>query len=425
MGKNAGVHIMKPGLVASLVQHCSDLICKFKKTEQQGRLTMSQQAVKEYLLSIILIYQVSSKAEKSVLLDHAELVTKRERKYLIHRLNEGFDELYDKCRTGRPAKYYKPELLPHIHFLWMQMEQISARRMKAALPEWLPLYDDCPAHLKLQLVQMSASTLERYLAEVRQKNKVNRGISTTSPARYMKNKIPINTLDHSVTEPGHVQADTVAHCGDSAQGPFISSLTVTDIYSGWTENRALFTKQQAQVYRGLRSIEAILPFTIKHFNTDSGSEFLNTTIWRFTGFGNRIKFTRSRPYKKNDNCYVEQKNYTHVRELFGYDRLEDPELVATMNDIYENCWLPLQNFFIPSFKLKEKIRVGAKIRKKYDSPQTPYQRLMQSPALSMEHKQRLQERKLQLNPFALKKELEIKLKVFYEVLRKKTIREAS
>ena len=143
----------------------------------------------------------------------------------------------------------------------------------------------------------------------------------------MKNKIPINTLDHSVTEAGRISSrPLLAHCGDSAQGPFISSLTVTDIYSGWTRNRALFTKQQAQVYRGLRSIETILPFTIKHFNTDSGSEFLNTTIWRFTGFGNRIKFTRSRPYKKNDNCYVEQKNYTHVRELFGYDRLEDPEL---------------------------------------------------------------------------------------------------
>ena len=129
-------------------------------------------------------------------------------------------------------------------------------------------------------------------------------------------------------------------------------------------------KQQAQVYRGLRSIEAILPFTIKHFNTDSGSEFLNTTIWRFTGFGNRIKFTCSRPYKKKRQLLCGAKNYTHVRELFGYDRLEDPELVAIMNDIYENCWLPLQNFLFLALSSK-KNQSWSKNKEKYDSHKLP------------------------------------------------------
>ena len=184
------------------------------------------------------------------------------------------------------------------------MEKISPRRMKSAIPDWLPTYKECPAHLKAQLTKMSSTTLNRYLRELRQATTPLKGLSTTSPARHMKNKIPINTLDSKVKKPGYTQSDTVAHCGANAQGPFISSLTVTDIYTTWTECRAMFTKKGSEVRKQLNSIKRELPFQLLGMNSDSGSEFLNKEVHQFTVHSN-IHFTRSRPYKKNDNCYVE------------------------------------------------------------------------------------------------------------------------
>lgn len=385
---------------------------------------MSYQAVVEYLIAIQVQYQASSKKEKSALLDHAQMVTGRSRKQLIRRLSLDLEKLSQKTKSGRPNRFDKEALRPHIYYLWEQMERVSAKRMKAALKDWLRFYNNCPSYLKMQLQSMSATTLERYLSEAR-KAWAPKGLSTTSPARYMKNKIPIATLDRKIKEPGRLQADTVAHCGSSVKGPFVSSLTITDIYSAWTENHALFTKNQYEVHGGFKSIEKRLPFAIRAINTDSGTEFLNATMWRYTGYGNRIEFTRSRPYKKNDNCYVEQKNFTHVRELFGYERFDDPELVDLMNEIYQNYWGPLQNYFLPTFKLKEKVRIGAKIKKKYEIPKTPYQRLMESSALTNVQKQELQTTKLNLNPFILKQGLEIKLKEFFDIVRRKTIREVS
>ena len=324
-----------------------------------------------YLNAISKLYQESSKEKKGGLLQHAELVTQRSRKQLIKRLsqiksNDGSPPLK---RPGKPSTYSKSELLPHMQYLWGQMENISSERMKAALPDWLPKYKDCPPHLKFQLEKMSASTLKRYLKDVRLSMTPSKGLSTTCPARYMQNKVPINTLDSKVKRPGYVQVDTVAHCGNSAQGPFVSSLTMTDIHTTWTECRAMLTKKGPEVRRQTNSISRSIPFKLLGMNSDSGSEFLNKDILQFTHLSG-ILFTRSRPYKKNDNCYVEQKNFTHVRELFGYERFDSPRQVNLMNEIYKNYWNPLQNFFLPTFKLKEKIRVGAKIKKKYGTPKT-------------------------------------------------------
>ena len=329
--------------------------------------------------------------------------------------------------SGRPLAYSQEELRPHIKYLWEQMEKISAVRIKAALPDWLPNYESCPPHLKLQLEKMSASTLKRYLKEIRLASVVSKGLSTTCPAQYMKNKVPINTLDSKVTRPGYIQTDTVAHCGTSAQGPFISSLTVTDINTTWTECRAMFTKKGTEVRRQINNINQAIPFKLLAMNSDSGSEFLNKPVLQFTQLSN-IKFTRSRPYKKNDNCYIEQKNFTHVRELFGYERFEDPRLVPLMNDIYKNHWSPLQNFFLPTFKLQEKVRVGARIKKKYGTPKTPYQRVIESGVLNHEEDEALRRRlgaKAELNPFELKRGLELKLKEFFKLVRQENIKEVA
>lgn len=420
---------MNNGLVDSLMElylklrHFLAKVCfKIRK----GNRNVNDQTVKQIIASIKPKYQASSKADKKITLDHLEAITNRSRKHLIKIFKTPLDRLVESKKSGRPNKYPKEELLPHIKFLWIQMEMISARRMKAGLRDWLPKYEDCPGHLKMQLLRMSSSTLARYLFEIKGNLQPRTGISTTtSPSRHMKNRVPINTLDSKVDRPGYTQTDTVAHCGTSAAGPFVSSLTLTCIYSTWTVNRAMLTKKGRKVQACFKDIESALPFTLIAINADSGSEFLNLPMLEFTRYGDRIQYTRSRPYKKNDNCYVEQKNFTHVRELFGYDRFEDEELVALMNEIYKIYWNPLQNFFIPNMKIKEKVRIGGAIYKKYDEPKTAFTRLMESPHISDDQKEKLMDEKSKLNPFELKRNLEIKLKEFYEKYRKITIREAS
>jgi hypothetical protein len=232
----------------------------------------------------------------------------------------------------------------------------------------------------------------------------------------MKNKIPINTFDSQVDRPGHLQADTVAHCGTSIEGSYVHSLTLTDIFSGWTENRCFYRKTAVHVRGKLVEMENASPFDFLSINFDSESEFLNREVLQWGRQANgkkRIKLTRSRPYRKNDNCYVEQRNYTHVKELFGYERIEDSSLTDLMNEIYRDYWNPLQNFFMPVFKLEKKTRIGSKIVKKHGRPKTPYQRLMESNHLSEKQKQMLHAQKAKLNPFTLQEQLEKKLKAFF------------
>jgi hypothetical protein len=386
---------------------------------------MRRQAVDQYLTAIYKKYQGGSKKEKSNLLDHAQMITKRSRKQLIRRLNKIARDPTASKKSGRPLLYSRDELLPHIKYLWERAERISPKRLKASFKHWLPKYKNCPAHLKMQLLKMSSTTLDRYLKDIRKSEKVKRGMSTTCPARYMKNKVPINTLGSQIKKPGYTQTDTVAHCGNSAAGPFISSLTVVDIFTTWTENRAMFTKKGIEVKRCFQDVEKSLPFKLLAINSDSGSEFLNKNMLQFTKHGTRVEFTRSRPYKKNDNCYVEQKNFTHVRELFGYERFEQEELVELMNNIYKNYWNPLQNFFLPTFKIKEKIRIGSRIKKVYDTPKTPYERVMGSNVLNSKERKALMETYYQLDPFELKFNLEIKLKEFFDLVRKTNIRKVA
>jgi len=424
----SGVAIMVFRLVNSLLRH-PEAVWRFIRLSLglESGPYMRHQEVDNYLIAILSTYETACKIEKGKLLDHAELVTKRSRKRLIKRLKElkANDGRSIKKGSGRPLVYSRTELIPYIKFLWVQMEKISAKRMKAAMPDWLPKYKDCPAHLKMQLTKMSATTLGRYLKDIRSSDTASKGLSCTSPARHMKNKIPINTLDAKIKRPGYTQTDTVAHCGNSAAGPFISSLTVTDIFTAWTENRAMLTKKGVKVTKQFRDVERALPFKLIAINSDSGTEFLNKSMLEFTHYGKRVEFTRSRPYKKNDNCYVEQKNFTHVRELFGYERFEEAHLVDLMNEIYTDYWNPLQNFFLPTFKIKEKIRVGARIKKKYDTPKTPYQRVLDSGVLNSYEKKVFMEKKAELNPFELKAGLELKLKEFFEIYRKTNIREAA
>jgi hypothetical protein len=262
---------------------------------------------------------------------------------------------------------------------------------------------------------MSASTITRFLKRGR---KTLKGLSATKRSKFFKYKIPLHVFEAKVINIGHMATDTVAHCGDSLMGDFSWSLTVTDRLTQWTENRATFSKKSSEIEKALRSIEDILPFPILSLQSDCGTEFLNYQIMKYLqGRPRPVIMTRSRPYHKNDNAQVEQKNFTHVRQVFGYDRIEVEALVALMNEIYRDYWNPLHNFFLPSMRLKEKERHGSQIKKRYDDPQTPYERFMLAPNVTEEQKEQLRGRFKTLNPFELKQGLERKLETFFSLLR--------
>jgi len=192
---------------------------------------------------------------------------------------------------------------------------------------------------------------------------------------------------------------------------------MTDILTGWTECRATWNKGALGVITQIKAIEAALPFPLKGFDCDNGSEFLNHHLVRyFSSHPQTPSFTRSRPYKKNDNAHVEQKNWSHVRQLFGYDRFADPTLVALMNDLYANEWSPMQNHFCPTLKLKEKSREGSRYKKRYHPPETPYQRVMASEVLPETVRQHIEEQHKTLNPFELKRRIEAKLKRIFSMV---------
>lgn len=385
---------------------------------------MSNQAKREYLLAIVDRYRSAGKDEKSKILDEFCKICGYGRKYAIWLLwrtpKDG-----GAFKHERKKKYLDSLLIPHIKFLWFSMEQISAKRMKKAFVEWLPRYNQngVTPQVKLLLEEMSVSTLDRLLSKIRSQLRTTKGLSGTRPSKYFQNIIPLRTLDELIDRPGHVQADTVLHCGSNLFGQFAHTLCMTDIDSTWTEARAMELKSAKIVVKTIREIEDNLPFAILSMNTDCGNEFLNHHVNAFCRDykGRTIKFTRSRPYKKNDNCYIEQKNFTHVREVFGYERIDGAYLVGLMNEIYTQYWLPLQNFFIPNFKLEEKVRIGARIKKKYGEPKTAYERLMASSHLSNYRKQKLEERFKQLDPFFLSATLKTKLQQFSLILKQSKI----
>lgn len=371
--------------------------------------------VKEHIKRIRDRYQDSDRRAKGLILDEVCSTWGVGRDHVIRSLSG--KSRGSQRRAGRPSKY-DGSLVKHLTVIWQSMERICARRMKAALPVWIEFYEDpeCGPRLKAQMLEMSASTLSRYLKRGR---KTLKGLSTTRRSKFLQYKIPLHNFTDSIVKAGHVAADTVAHCGDSLLGEFVSTLTVTDRLSTWTETRALFSKKFIEMRRAMVSIERMLPFGLLSLQTDCGSEFLNYGMVDF--LQNRphpVTMTRGRPYHKNDNAHVEQKNNTHVRAIFGYDRIDNPGLVKLMNEIYEEYWCPLNNFFLPSMKLKEKERNGARITKRYESPLTPYQRLMLAPNLADGRKQELEARFKKLNPFELKRGLERKLELFFSLLKK-------
>ena len=371
---------------------------------------MTMKDKRKYISKIARRYHNSDKKKRGLILDELCETFELSRCYAIRLMNSGYKRARKK--PGRASRYQSPEFIKGLKQIWFCSDWACGKLLKSAIPLVLPHLErrhqkGVSEEVRSLLLAISAASIDRVLAPY--KAKYRRGRNLTKPGSLLRSQIPLSTETWNITVPGFVEADTVSHSGSSSKGPFVLTLTVTDIATQWTENRAVWTKIAVNVVEAIRDIEAALPFPILGFDCDNGSEFLNDHLVRYFQ-GKKIGLSRSRPYKKNDNAHVEQKNWTTARALLGYVRLENPELVPLINDIYANEWSDWKNFFCPNMKLKEKIRVGSRIVRKYDQPKTPYQRVLESPEISEAVKEQLRIRYESLDPFALRERIEQKLK---------------
>ena len=383
---------------------------------------MSPRARMEYFETIHLRYKKASRKQKTLILNEFCLNCGYHRKHAIRLLRhfKRFTKPKPKKR-GKSSKYNQPSVLEPLKRIWLAANLPCSKLLKVILPLWLPSYVKEFGSLSLEVVkallQISPATLDRLLEPTRVKYR-GRGRTTTKPGTLLRKQIPIKTNQWDETKPGFLEADTIAHCGETLLGQFAYTIDTVDIATGWTEQRAVWGKGEEEVLRQIQDIEDALPFPLLGFDCDNGSEFLNWHLMRHFHQRNRpVQFTRSRPYHKDDNAHVEQKNWTHVRQWFGYHRFDKRVLVGLMNHLYTQEWRLYHNFFLPSVKLVEKKLVDGKAIKRYDQPKTPYQRVFESPYVSASVKCSLREQFETLNPFRLRKAMENKLSTIFKVLR--------
>lgn len=382
-------------------------------------MNMSQELKSEWLPKVQRRYLRRNREGRSRMLDELCEDYGYERKYAIKLLSGGLPIASGRIRPGPEPQYEMIE--PVVRYVWLKAEQPCGKRLVPILRQWLPYYEQRLGRLssrQRELVgRVSAATLDRLLAGARAEH-TGRGRCGTKPGSLLRSEIPIRTGTWDLSQPGYLEADSVAHCGGSLAGDFIWSLTYTDILSGWTEGGAVWNKGAAGVLAATREMEERLPFALRGFDSDNGGEFLNHHLWSYLRERKAaVEFTRSRPYHSDDNAHVEQKNWTWARQLLGYGRLEDPDLVGPISALYREVWAPWQNFFLPCLKLQRKWREGSHWRKRYELPRTACERLCEPGLLSRRERSRLKEQQASLDPFALKDELERRLEI---ILRPRT-----
>jgi hypothetical protein len=322
-------------------------------------------------------------------------------------------------KRGRKPVYRNEAVLGPLKRIWLAANLPCSKRLKAILPLWLPGYAKhfgaLPLDVAKALKRISPATIDRVLTPVRMEYKKH-GRSTTKPGTLLRKQIPINTNQWNEARPGFLEVDTVAHCGDTTAGTYVNTIDFVDIATSWTEQRAVWGKGERGVLEQIKDVEQSLPFPLLGFDCDNGSEFLNYHLVRH--FAERTKpvaFTRSRSYHKDDNAHIEQKNWTHVRQWLGYERLDRTEEADLLNDLYRTEWRLFHNFFCPSVKLVAKDRIGSKTLKRHDSPKTAYQRILESPYIPDSIKDQLTEQFEGLDPFVLRKAMEVKLKKVFRL----------
>lgn len=377
---------------------------------------MTHMSRKELIDEVKPRYLKANKAEKGKMLDEFCLNTGYNRNYAIQIMRAGYDyhRVKRKGQKRRKQKYGASVIAVAIK-IWELLEYPCGTRLKPSLIPMLEAMERSgeiiasdPIKEKLKLI--TSRTLDRRLKKERSIRKLNRSRGTTRHGSLLKSSIPIRITNWDTSKVGFMEMDTVAHNGGNPSGECIYSLDMVEIYSGWSEQIAVMGKGEAGVVAAIDEIKNVLPFELLGMDSDSGSEFVNWHMVRYCE-QHKLFFTRSRPDRKNDNAYVEQKNNTHIRKWLGYGRYDTPQQLAAINDLYRNELRLFNNFFRPVMKILSKEKINNSVcRKIYDVAQTPYQRLMDCKHVSKEKKQELQDLYLSLNPVELKKTINRKLR---------------
>jgi hypothetical protein len=384
------------------------LLCGGAKAPSEEHM-MSQPSKRELQVAVQARYLKASKTEKQTILDEFTANTGYHRKYAIRVLKHGYKRRFHKPK-GRAA-IYCGEVAATLEHIWEIYGRICSKRLHPYLPEGIKVLERCgelrlAPETKELLLQISRSSIDRCLAPARFQQP--HGLSTTKPGTLLKKNIPIRRFaDWNEDQPGFLEIDCVAHCGEDPSGQFLHTLTCTDICTGWTELLALLRRSQEAVCSAIHAMRQELPFELRGIDSDNGSEFINDLLYRYC-LNEHITFTRSRPYQKNDQAHVEQKNWSVVRHLIGYDRLESQEQYALLVSIYQD-WRLYVNFFQPVLKLIDKERIGNQVIRKYDTARTPYQRVMERDDVSLARKAHLLNLYLPLNPADLRRRIDQKI----------------
>jgi hypothetical protein len=375
-----------------------------------GATRVGPQARREYLARMRERYDTADRAAKSRLLNEVCEVTGYHRKAAIRLLRRPAGR--PRGRRGRPVRY-GPVVVGTLRRIWEAAGYPWSLRLQALLPTWLPwatrrwtIARDVTAKLQTMSPRQMDRCLRPFKNELRK-----RQYGRTKPGTLLKHQIPLKTDRWDVQVPGFTEIDLVAHSGDRADGDFIHSLNVTDIHTTWVETRAVMGKSQHRVQEALEHLRQALPFRLQGIDSDNGSEFINHHLRGYCTT-HAIQFTRGRPYKKDDNAHIEQKNWTHVRKLLGYVRYDSDAALDAINALYEELRL-LQNLFLPSVKLIEKRRVGARLQRRYDAPRTPLERVAACAAADAPAVRALQQLRAGLDPFVLAQRIDRHLAQVY------------
>jgi len=357
-------------------------------------------------------YERAGAEHKRKLLDQAQELLGYHRKAAIRSLRAPTVEGVPRMISGRPVSYKPRVLLPWLRPIWQATDYACGRRLAAMLPEWIPAYEQhersMPGEVREKLLTASGRTLDRLLEPLRGQGA---GRSLTRPGTLLRHQIPIRGSVWEEGKAGWLEVDTVALCGGSVAGEFVWMLDGVDYATTWVELRAMWGRGQAGTLAALRDVEASLPFELLGLDSDNGGEFLNYHVLSWLQKRSRPVFmTRSRPYKKDDNAHVEQKNWTHIRQCFGYERHDNPEVVELINALVKGAYGQLLNYFHASLKLERKERIEGRLRRVYGEPQTPLARVLASAEVKPQTKRRLEQEKARLNPFALKQSVARSLK---------------
>jgi len=373
---------------------------------------MSKISKREYLAEVKKKYRKADKKTKTQFLDDFCCFTKYNRNYALELLNKPLPRKWKRYKS-RP-RYYDQSVIDALKIIWEATDNICGERLHPYIPEMMAKLIYCKElrvsdEVKEKLLKISLATVKRIVSKEKSRSLIRIG-GTTRPGTLLKHQIAIRYGPWDDVDPGFFEMDTVAHCGDTVAGEFIYSLDLIDIATSWSEQAAIWGKGERATLEQFKNIETRLPFPVLGIDPDNGGEFINWLMYRYIR-KREYNFTRSRPFHKNDNAHIEQKNWTAIRQLIGYSRLEKKEQLAILNDLYANEWRLYLNFFQPVMKIQTKVKdtKTGRTKKTYDKAKTPYQRVVDHPKISQKTKDMLKQTYKDLNPLQLKKQIQVKI----------------